>query len=71
MQNTRGWRGSPRPGWPRPCGRLSPWSPSWTRSSCSSTRWRRSCAASPRPGAPSPRSWSSSSSRTSRPTPAS
>ena len=34
--------GESRPAWPRPCGRRSRWSPSWTRSCCSSTRSRRS-----------------------------
>ena len=34
--------GESRPAWHRPCGKRSPWSLSWTRWCCSSTRWRRS-----------------------------
>jgi GNAT superfamily N-acetyltransferase len=34
----RGWPVSPRPAWRLPCGKRSRWSPSWTRSCCSSTR---------------------------------
>ena len=44
----RGWPVSPRPAWPRRCGRRSPWSPSWTGWCCSSTKWEIAGARQPR-----------------------